>query len=358
AADPVPPHTRASALPAGATLPLALAAALAIGPRRAWRIAAIPICLVGLMIGVAGSGTFLHAFGRDPFLVATQPLPIQTLTGLPIADLTLPGTLTDLRLSPRGKRIALMKYTGGARYLTHFSVGGPGSAFTSIAAADLVFLDDERVLAMTVDGMRTRRQEMKPGSNSVAWERWIDNLSGPRLAFRRRSNRWVVTGMDIEGRIASVEGTVGGSDTRRREWNTSDRQDTIDAWAIDGDTALRAQRTFGFDPLAGGAFSLTLAAMLDQMETRLTRITPAGQTQVAVSQLETMCTDHALDGERLVCVAYDGARTHVLAFAPTGDAPQPIGSLTGRFFTSRPTREGWLSGWTTTSTGAVNSLAQ
>src|SRR5262249_52420674 len=54
----------------------------------------------------------------------------------------------------------------------------------------------------------------------------------------------------------------------------------------------------------------------------------------------------------------DGARTDVLAFAPTGDAPQPIGSLAGRFFTSRPTREGWLSGWTTTSTGAVNTPAQ
>jgi len=57
-------------------------------------------------------------------------------------------------------------------------------------------------------------------------------------------------------------------------------------------------------------------------------------------------------------MAYDGARTHVLTFAPVEAAAQPIGSVSGRFLTSRPTREGWLSGWATTGTGAVSMPAQ
>jgi hypothetical protein len=282
------------------------------------------------------------------------------MSGSPVADFRLPGILTDLRLSPRGKRVALMKYSGGAaRYLTHFSVGVPGSAFTAISAADLLFLDDEHALAMTTEGTRTRLQEIVLGSNAVTWEFWIDDLSGPRLVYRRASNRWVVTGIDAEARMVSVEGTLGVGGSKRHDWNVTDREEAINALAIDGDTALRAQRTFGFDPTTqAGALNLTMAAMLDQMETRLTRITSKGETEVAVSRLETLCTDHALDSERLVCMAYDGARTHVFAFAPTGEAPQPIGSLGGRFLTSRPARDGWLSGWTMTSAGAINMSSQ
>src|SRR5262249_5960015 len=301
--DAVRLYQASAALPSGAILPLALAAALAIRPRRAWRIAAIPICLVGLTIGIAGSGTFLHAFGRDPFLVAAEPLAIRTLTGSPMADFSLPGMQTDLRLSPHGRRMALTRYTGGARYAIQFSVGAPGYGFTSIAATDLLFLDDARVLALTVAGTGSRLQEMRVGSNAATWERSIDDIAGPRLAYRRSANRWIVTGMDDAGRIVSAEGTVGGSDLTRREWNLTDREEVGEAWAVDGDTALRAQRTFDFDLRETGALNLTMAAMLDPLETRLTRVTPAGQSQIAVSRLDTICTDHALEAERLVCMA-------------------------------------------------------
>src|SRR5262249_56685294 len=101
------------------------------------------------------------------------------------------------------------------------------------------------------------------------------------------------------------------------------------AWAIEGDTALRAQRTFDFDPLEAGALNLTMATMLDQMETRLTRITPRGQTQVAVSQLETICSDHPLAAERLACIAADRARPHVPALAPAARAARPRRPLRG-----------------------------
>src|SRR5262249_60187039 len=112
--------------------------------------------------------------------------------------------------------------------------------------------------------------------------------------------------------------------------------------------------TFAFALRGPGALNLTMAAMLDPLETRLTRVTPAGQSQIAVSRLDTICTDHALEAERLVCMAFDGARTHVLTFAPASDAPQPIGSFAGHFLPARPTREGWVRGWTATNGGMMN----
>jgi hypothetical protein len=86
--------------------------------------------------------------------------------------------------------------------------------------------------------------------------------------------------------------------------------------------------------------------MFEHLQTRLTRVTPNGTSRIAASQLETSCSDRAFDGARLVCMAFDGGSTHLLAIDPAGD-PQPIGSLSGHFVSYRPTREGWLSGWLT-----------
>src|SRR6185295_513761 len=101
------------AIPSAAVLPLALAAVLACKPHRRWRLAAIPIALVGVMVGVAGSGSFLYAFGRDPFLTTGPRLRVETLTTPPMADFTLPGLATDLQLSPTGRRIAVTKQRPG-----------------------------------------------------------------------------------------------------------------------------------------------------------------------------------------------------------------------------------------------------
>jgi hypothetical protein len=151
--------------------------------------------------------------------------------------------------------------------------------------------------------------------------------------------------MTATGQIVSVHGTIDGSDVRRRDWDADQRVDPTDAWAIDHDTLLVAHRTFGFDlesPVA--AWSLALTAMLQQSETRLTRIGPGRAREVITSQLEATCSDRLFGGARLVCTAFDGARTQLLAFDPAGHDAQSIGSLAGSFMGYRQT-DGWLSGW-------------
>jgi Zn-dependent protease with chaperone function len=338
------------AIPSAAVLPLALAAALICTPGRAWRLAAIPIALVGVMVGIAGSGTFLYAFGRDPFLVTGQPLSIETLTGSPTADFILPGTVSDLRLSPGGRQIAVLKHQIAAGVVSGFSVGvaagtfavgTPGSQFASVSANDLLFLDDQRLLTLGVDGTGAVLRQVTLPAGAVAWEQRIQNLHLARLSYRADSNRWIVTGMSLERRLVAVEASVGSADLHRREWSIADQNGWPDAWAVDGDSVLVAQKQFDIDGL-----SWTILFMLDHMQTRLTRITPNGTSKIAASQLDTSCSDRALDSARLVCLAYDGTRTHLLALDPAG-APQAIGSLSGHFVSYRSTRDGWLSGWLT-----------
>jgi hypothetical protein len=292
------------------------------------------------MVGIAGSGTFLYAFGRDPFLVAGPEVQIEPLTGEPIADFTLPGMASDLRLSPGGRTIAVMRHSMAVGVVTSFSVGSPGSAFTTIGASDLLFLDDERVLTLGVDGVDTVVREVRLQPQSVAWERRIANLQAPRLSYRSASRRWLLTGTTFDGHLAAVEPGSGSNDVQRREWPLADPYGWSDGWAIDGDTVLVAQKRFALDGI-----SWTTLLMLDSMRTRLTRITPSRTAELPESQLDTTCSDRVFDSERLVCLAFDGSRTHLLAVDPSGGEPRAIGSVAGRFVSYRPTRAGWLSGW-------------
>ena len=349
--DAVRLYQASVAIPSAAVLPLALAAALACKPRRAWRLAAVPLILVGLIVGLAGSGTFLYAFGNDPFLVAAPRLPTVTLTGPPVVDFTVTGAVFDLRLSPSGRRVAVRKYAAGravvvaGRAVSSFSVGTPGSTLTTIAADDLVFLDEEHVLAIVPEGATTRLRKLTIRSASVEWERPIDDdLLTPRLAYRSAEKRWIASGMTVDGQLVSIDGTVDGGEARRRNWTVDRRIDPTDTWAIDGDAMLVAHRTYGFDMESPAAWSLALTAMLQQSETRLTKITPSGASEIATSQLDATCSDRLFGGARLVCTVFDGAGTQVLVFDPAGHQAQAIGSLAGSFMEYRQT-DGWLSGW-------------
>ena len=332
------------ALPAATIFPFALAAAMACHSRRPWRRAAIPLAAVALLVGTAGSGTFLHAFGRDPFLVAGPRLTIEPLTGSPVSDFTIPMSAADLRLSPGGGRIAVMTYQAPIGIVTNFAVGTPGADLTPVPANDLVFLDDERVLTLVGDTTNTVVREVRLEPRTTAWEHRIENLRAGRLAYRRESNRWMVTGTSLEGQLVSVEARLGSTDVQRREWNTAEPYAWADAWALEGDTVLLARRQVDIDALGGNILSSTLTVLLSQIPTRLTRIGPTGTVDVATSQLDTTCSDRVFDA-RLVCMAFDGTRTHLFVLEPSDATPRPVGSIAGRFMSHRPTAGGWVSGW-------------
>lgn len=333
------------AFPAAAILPFALAAAMACQSRRVWRRWALPTAAAGLLVGIAGSGTFLHAFGRDPFLVSAPPLAIEPLSGSPVADFTIPMSAADLRLSPGAGRIAVLTQQAPMGIVTSFAVGAPGGELTPLAANDLVFLDDERVLTLAMDGAHTIVREVQLEPQSTIWEHRIENLRAGRLVYRRDANSWVVTGVSFDGQLVSVTARLGDADVDRREWNTEEPYGWADAWALDGDTVLLARKQFDFATLDRGIVSSMLTLLLSHIPMRLTRIGPNGPVDVATSQLDTTCSDRAFEAARLVCMAFDGTRTHLFVLDPSDPTPRPVGSIAGHFLSYRPTAGGWVSGW-------------
>jgi Zn-dependent protease with chaperone function len=332
------------AMPSSAILPVALAAALACKPRRMWRLAAVPVAVVGLMIGVAGSGTFLHAFGSDPLLLNGQHLPIETLQGEPIADFSVPMSGADVRVSPGGKRVAIQSVSERGHVSKSFAVGTPGSQLSPVEADDFLFLDDERALIVIAKGPNTIVREIALQSASVTWEKSIDNVQPRRLAFRRATGRWLVAGSTFEGRVVSVEGEGGHSDVQRREWHRDeDDHDWAQAWAVEDDTVVLAEQMFDPGMLDGISWRWWMIFAYDSMQTRLTEITPLGSKEIVVSQLSTTCTD-VLDATRLVCMAFDGVRTHVVSLEPGTATLKPVGTLNGQFVGYRSS-EKWVIGW-------------
>ena len=205
----------------------------------------------------------------------------------------------------------------------------------------MLFVDDQRLLTLGVEGADSVLRELTLPSRAVVWEQRIQNLQVARLSYRAASDHWLVTGMSFDGHLVAVEARAGSTDLQRHEWSIIDQNGWPDAWAVDGDGVLVAHRQFDVEGL-----SWTMLFMLDHLQTRLTRITSNGTSRIAASQLDTSCSDRAFDAARLVCLAFDGTRTHLLAVHTTGD-PQPIGSLSGHFVSYRPMRDGWLSGWLT-----------
>ena len=346
-------YTASVAIPSGAILPLALSAALACRSRRIWRLAAVPIALVGVLIGVAGSGTFLHAFGRDPLLLGGSNLLIEVLADPPIADFSLPMTAVDVRVSPAGRRVAVQTVTERGEANNSFVVGFPGGTFSPVEADDLLFLDDDRVLTLVARGPNALVREVALEPGAVVWEKPIENLLPRRLAFRRTTGRWLVAGANYEGSVVSVESPIGHGDIQRREWRHDNDHEWPEAWAVEGDSVVLAETMF--NPGMGNRLSWRWTMLLGfdlMMRTQLTKVTPTGSKAIAASELSTTCSD-VLEATRLVCMAFDGARTHLVSLAPAVPTPRPIGSLTGHFAAYRASNK-WLSGWVDSKAVAID----
>src|SRR5262249_15775450 len=148
-----------------------------------------------------------------PFLVTERALPVEILSGTPTADFAIPAMVTDMRLSPSGRKIALLKHPVSAGVVTSvsvvttstFSVGAPGSEFAPLSANDVLFLDDQRLLTLTIAGTDTVLRQVTLPAQSVDWEQQIRNVHIARLAYRSAAQRWIVTGMSLEGHLVAVE---------------------------------------------------------------------------------------------------------------------------------------------------------
>ena len=359
--NPIRLHQGAASFPAAIILPIGLAAAAWTWSRRkALRYTSIAAALTALAVAGLGTTAFLDRAGRDPFLVDAAPA-TRTVMDVPAtADFDVPFEVATLRLSPHGRLVALAPEldddgadTKPAPRMIH--VGEPGKPLSPIEADDVTFVDDHRVLVLVARDGAAQLREVEIASPGVAWRQAVPDIFFPRLTYQSRSNRWTMIGRDAGGRLVRASGTVGGDDMRRTAWPMPpERSGWLEDFAARDGALLvfESQTEAGLlrpTRLLAGATWLTRT----RNHSRVWRLRDSASSVVARSVLETSCANDALGDDRLVCAAFDGAHTRIVALDPDTGSVTALAMMTGRFRPDSVSAEGWLTGWADTAPVAV-----
>jgi Zn-dependent protease with chaperone function len=350
-------HQATRAFPGAAIFPAALAGALICFRGASARLSAVATFIVGIAAALTGSTQFLDRFGRDPLLLPSEPIQQVHLGRTHDVEFALPFYATDVRLSPGGARLAALAVNASETddSLT-FHVGRPGEPLSPIIADDFVFLDDSRALVIRPEDAGTELRELsldpKP---AIAWRVSIADVHRARLSIRPGTSRWRLLGWNRERHIVRVEGNVGEPEVARTEWRASE---AVSRWpraiATSAHSALVVETRYEGGPFDGGSL-LPWALLLHSGNSvsELWRIGQDDRTPLGISRIETQCFADALGDDRLVCGAFDGTRTRIVALDPATGRISAIGALSGRFASYGRSGTGWLTGWCDSTPSAI-----
>jgi hypothetical protein len=327
------------------------------GRQKPRQIAAAAAALLGALLAMVGTATFLERAGRDPFLVASGPVRWVSIHDAPVAQFDVPFEIDDLRLSPHGRLVALQPTEEDSRrgepQVLH--VGLSDGALTRIEATDMAFIDDQRALVLAIRDGRAEVQDMRFGERpAIVWRRPIEDVRWGTIGFDSTARQWIITGWDRGGRLMRAAGVIGGGSEQRTTWSgRTVRGGYVEAVAMRGTDAFVIERQYSFGPLTGVAFRTLLPFVARAHHlTQMWRLRGAERIDQGHSVLEASCSSDVLDEGRIACSAFDGTRTRFVAVDPaTGDVAA-LAMMDERFVGSGASG-GWMTGWTGSRATAV-----
>ena len=353
-------HQNAVAMSGGVAMIAAFSGALLFTPGRFTRpLAALPamIAIAGM---VAGTGTFLDRFGRDPFLGQSAPFERQIVSGQPAAEFTVPFAVSELRVSPRGERIALAThdYEKGRAGMA-FHVGKPGGPFSPIAADDVAFVDDERLLATRSRMGSIEIQELSADAPATpVWSSEIRNVYATQLLVHPNSSHWTIVGIDDEQQVVRVDGEIGKAGSRETRWPVARPGVYPTAIVGAGSEVLVVETDYDFALGEGDVFSPWLWLRVFQGANPGVRWWRTGKdhsAKVGSSRLGTTCSIAGAPENHVLCSAFDGRRTRFILIDGESGELTPVGWLPGRFLNFNRGAGEWVSGYCGSTVTLVNA---
>ena len=337
-------HQGAREWPAATLFPLALAASLALSGMRGRWPAAAAFAIAGVAVWVIGSIGFLDALGGDPLLAPAPPVVLRTMSGSPFAELSTELDISDLRISPTGRSVALA--TENQHEETTFHVGRTGGPLVPLDADDLVFVDDDRLLLLGRDHDATilREAAIDHGTQIVRQHR-LTGVDSARLSFDGLAQQWVVVGI-TQRQVVRIAGRIGSDAVDEQRWT------------------LPARRHFGAYPLVSSDPDVLMLERRDErgpLERLLERwwwrlnlarrttsvlwvLGSGGERELLETRLDLACQHTVVDGP-LVCTAFDGTRTRVFAVDYRQRRVDPLAMMPGQFAAYGGNTRGWMPGW-------------
>lgn len=344
-------HRSAQDSPSATVFLVALAGALFCSTSRRDRMAGVAAAFLAIVLASIGSTAFLDRFGTDPFLSDAQPLRSIVIAEKPIATFEVPSNTSRIALSPGGQYIAIFNDRNEYRDAPgKVQVGRIGDALTSVAADDVVFVSDDKMLLLQSTERSTVLKAQTPGSSPrVLWEHVEDDMLEATLSLDRASARWALLGWDGDDTIVRVEGTLDGSAVAEKRWTVAqDRNGYVSAMASSGPDALVLETRY-----ERGVVARTLPLQWTWAQLVLpprpishyATITDRGRDASPDSRFDINCVPDIRPNGALSCTAFDGSRTHVVTVTSGSDAVHSVGFVEGRFIADRAAAEGWLTGW-------------
>ena len=347
-ADSSDPHRRVVALTVGALAVVAVSSLLPLWDRSDPR----PLDYRGLMaivpnvfIAVSGAGAAL--LGRDRrwarwigiglVVIGMAPLGLgaawpsvetgirwQHVTATLLHRTELERHATELRGSPSGQRLAV-RVVRHARGETPwvFRMLGAASGGAEVAADDLAFLDDERLLVVRREDKTLRLLLIEGGpSAEPAWRLALPDMWGARLWVSPSTGAWTIVGSapESESDVVAVTGLVGREQIRVKRW-TFPESKVGSAWVVTGpDTALEVRTHVRGDwywhwPLLPGL----LGGL--PFDSEIWHRGPEGEHRVAGAAGAIRCMHPTAEG--VVCLGYGATPRVAWVFRPGAPVPEP-----------------------------------
>jgi len=295
-------------LPHVAALLLGSGAALAAHRRKAVRLAALVPAAIAAALAL-----------RERPAPVTPPMEIRPRTATQSYEVALPALVTELRLSPGGGWIAASSFDeeeGGARVL----LSRGGAPPRPLEAADLVFLDEARALALVYrrDRLQLRLLELEhPETPLLSLD--LPALVVPALAADAQANAYRVTGLDLARKeLVSLRGSLAGGEPAAARWPCRGPDaPPLSTWTAGAGGALEARWRRPRSPLAA-IFGGSRAELRHVASDRLL-LTSRGSLRCAalgVDAAEAACAAMERGGTRLVTVRLESGAVTLLGWLP------------------------------------------
>ncbi|MGH7343426.1 MAG: hypothetical protein ACREK4_00815, partial [Candidatus Rokuibacteriota bacterium] len=346
------PHGRVPALTSGALAAVAVASLLPLlfrsdpRPLDPWGLmAAVP----SVFIAAAGAGAALLArdrrWGRwgGIALVTVGIVPLGLGAAWPSlgsaihwqhviptllhqTELERPGT--DLRSSPSGRRLAVRvvrRMPGEAPWA--FRVLGAAKDGWELAADDLAFLDDERLVVLRREDNRLQLALISGGGSAApAWRVALPDMTNAHLTISPATGGWTVIGgePESESSVVAVAGVVGHPETRAKRWELASDSDQRLAWAVTGlETAFEVRVRLRGDwywhwPLLPTLLPIVLGHV--PFDSEIWRRGPDGDRRLASAASVIRCS--AAAEQTVVCLGYGTTERVVWVFRDGRPEPE------------------------------------
>jgi hypothetical protein len=329
----------------------ALAAALTFLPNGRLRRLGPIVGAAAIAVALFGTPWFVSTFGSDDLMVDGRPFELRNIDANAEHEFSSPLQVSDLRLSPDGRTVALGVYdvnaVGEATNL-EFHVGRVGASSSRISGDDLAFFDDRSFLVMRYAGGKVAVAKHTVAADEASWRVEIEDLYPERLVVDPANQRWTIFGADEDDHIVRVQGSAQGPEFVRRNWDPRSHATYATVVAASGDHVLVVESDYDFDSLGRGP----LAALL-MMRTvfrassgvRWWSSARPEMRELGRSRLSSQCLGDSYDERAIRCLAFDGANTRFASIDASTGSVVPAGSLPGQLVGHESAKHGWVTGY-------------